>query len=59
MPYSVTLIHFALHTEKVLFFKMELIFFFCKKYLAPQINTDHDLFTLPSSPKRHPVQDAK
>ena len=38
---------------------MELIFFFCKKYLAPQINTDHDLFTLPSSPKRHPVQDAK
>ena len=34
-------------------------FFFCKKYLAPQINTDHDLFTLPSSPKRHPVQDAK
>ena len=30
---------------------MELFFFFCKKYLAPQINTDHDLFTLPSSPK--------
>ena len=38
---------------------MESIFFFCKKYLAPQINTGHHLFTLPSSPKRHPVQDAK
>ena len=33
--------------------------FFGKNYLAPQINTGHHLFTLPSSPKRHPVQDAK